>query len=224
MAIPTDSVRRFRLRGVNAYLVSDGSETVLVDAGTPWDRDRLLRGLARSDLDPGAIDRVLVTHFDLDHVGSLASLSLRDDVPIHLAEPDASHLTGASKPSLTSLKGAAQRALASFVERPTNPVEVVRDGDELGGFVAYRTPGHTPGHTAFVHEDHGVAFVGDMVRESNGSLGLLPGFIATDAAENRRSVRAFAARCPPVDVVAVGHGEPVTEYGYGALKRLADKL
>ncbi|WP_424008480.1 MBL fold metallo-hydrolase [Haloferax denitrificans] len=224
MTIPTDSVRRFRLRGVNAYLVSGGSETVLVDAGTPWDRDRLLRGLARSDLDPGAIDRVLVTHFDLDHVGTLASLSLRDDVPIHLAEPDASHLTGASKPSLTSLKGVAQRALASFVERPTNPVEVVRDGDELGGFVAYRTPGHTPGHTAFVHEGHGVAFVGDMVRESNGRLGLLPGFIATDAAENRRSVREFAARCPPVDVVAMGHGEPVTEYGFGALKRLADKL
>ncbi|ELY27575.1 metallo-beta-lactamase superfamily protein [Haloferax volcanii DS2] len=167
---------------------------------------------------------MLVTHFDLDHVGTLASLSLRDDVPIHLAEPDASHLTGASKPSPRSLKGVAQRALAAFVERPTNPVDVVRDGDELGGFVAYRTPGHTPGHTAFVHEDHGVGFVGDQVRESNGSLGLLPGFIATDAAENRRSVRAFAARCPPVDVVAVGHGEPVTEYGYGALKRLADKL
>ncbi|KAB1194747.1 MBL fold metallo-hydrolase [Haloferax sp. MBLA0076] len=224
-------VRRFRLGGANAYLVvdsassrEDGDEVVLVDAGMPWDRRRLLGGLADAGLDAGDIDRVLLTHYDLDHVGTLATLGLRDDVPIHVAEPDASHLTGQSKPPLRSHKGAFQRLTAPFFDRPTNPVEVVEDGDEVGGFVAYRTPGHTPGHTAFVHGRLGVAFVGDMVRASGEKLAPMPWVVAADATENRRSIREFAARCPPVDVVAMGHGDPVLEHGYGALKRLADRV
>ncbi|KAB1188898.1 MULTISPECIES: MBL fold metallo-hydrolase [Haloferax] len=219
-----DSVRRFRLRGANAYLVVDGDSTVLVDAGTPWDRGRLLAGLADSGLDAGDVDRVLLTHYDLDHVGTLATLGLREDVPIHVAAPDASYLTGQSKPPLRSHKGALQRLSAPLLDRPTNPVEVVSDGDEIGGFTAYRTPGHTPGHTAFVHRRHGVAFVGDMMRERDGKLAPMPWVVAADAAENRRSIREFVARCPPVDVVAMGHGDPIREYGYGSLKRLADRV
>lgn len=46
-------------------------------------------------------------HFDLDHAGTLASLSLHDDAPTHLVEPDVSYLTDASKPLLRSLKGIA---------------------------------------------------------------------------------------------------------------------
>ncbi|AFK18753.1 MBL fold metallo-hydrolase [Haloferax mediterranei ATCC 33500] len=224
MSALRDSVRRFRLRGVNAYLVSDDGDVVLVDAGTPWDRDRMLRGLVDAGLTAGDIDRVLVTHYDLDHVGTLAALGLRSDVPIHIAEPDASYVTGQSKPPIRSHKGLLQRLFSPLLERPTNPVEVVNDGDELGGFVAYRTPGHTPGHTAYVHEQHGVAFVGDMARESDGKLAPTPWVMTANRAENRRSIREFADRCPAVDVIATGHGDPILQYGYGALKRLADRV
>ncbi|WP_416839225.1 MBL fold metallo-hydrolase [Haloferax sp. DFSO52] len=236
-------VRRFRLLVANAYLVfdpdvrhregprnqsessrvGDNAEVVLVDAGMPWDRDKLLTGLAASGLDARDVDRVLLTHYDMDHVGTLATLGLREDVPIHAAEPDASYLSGRSKPPLLSHKGAAQRLSTPLLDRPTNPIDVVHDGDRIGGFVAYKTPGHTPGHTAYVHDELGVAFVGDMVRESDGRLVPAPWILTDDTDQNRQSIRAFVARCPPVDVVAMGHGDPILEYGYGALKRVADR-
>ena len=224
MSISGARVRRFRLRVANAYLVRRGGETVLVDAGLPWDRDRLLSGLADAGLDAGDVDRVLLTHYDFDHVGTLGTLGLREDVTIHAAEPDASYLTGQSKPPLLSHKGTAQRLVAPFLDRPTNPVEVVDDGDEIAGFVAYHTPGHTPGHTAFVDERLGVAFVGDMLQERGGRLEPSPWPITGDTDRNRQSIRDFAARCPPVDVVAMGHGDPIVEYGYGALRRVADRV
>ncbi|KAB1196746.1 MULTISPECIES: MBL fold metallo-hydrolase [Haloferax] len=243
MSIAGGRVRRFRLRAANAYLVSDPSrpqdddstirpgrgrgsddEFVLVDAGLPWDRGRLLRGLADVGLDAGDVDRVLLTHYDVDHVGTLATLGLRADVPIHVGEPDASYLTHRSNPPILSHKGAAQLLAAPLLTPPTNPVEVVDDGDRIGGFVAYGTPGHTPGHTAYVHERLGVAFVGDMVRETDGRLEPAPWVLNADSDQNRRSIREFAARCPPVDVVAMGHGDPIVEYGYGSLKRVADRV
>ncbi|WP_411968245.1 MBL fold metallo-hydrolase [Haloferax sp. YSSS75] len=224
MSIAGGHVRRVRLRVANAYLVTRGDETVLVDAGTPWDRDRLLGSIADAGYDAGDIDRVLLTHYDFDHVGTLATLGLRTDATIHAAEPDASYLTGESNPPLRSHKGAAQRLAAPFLDRPTNPVERVDDGDEVAGFVAYHTPGHTPGHTAYVDERLGVAFVGDMVQERGGRLVPAPWVITGDTDRNRLSIREFAARCPPVDVVAMGHGDPIVENGYGALKRVADRV
>ncbi|ELZ84314.1 metallo-beta-lactamase superfamily protein [Haloferax larsenii JCM 13917] len=218
------SVHRFRLRGVNAYLVEDGDELVLIDAGTPWDRDRIFRGLAVAGVDPSNIDSVLLTHYDPDHVGTLGALGLRDSVRIHAAEPDASYVTGDAKPSFGTRKGAFHRLVGPFLRRPTNPVEPIDDGDEIGGFVAYRTPGHTAGHTAFVHEGLGVAFVGDMVRESGGKLVPSPWLLTADTDANRASIRDFAERCPPVDVVAMGHGTPIEEHGLGALKRVADRV
>ncbi|WP_396613134.1 MBL fold metallo-hydrolase [Haloferax sp. S1W] len=224
MSALRDRVYRFRLRGVNAYLVEDGADLVLVDAGTPWDRGRIVRGLAAAGFDASDVDRVLLTHYDLDHVGTLASLGLRESVPIHAAEPDASYLTGDANPPLTTHKGAFHRLAGVFLTPPTNPVESIEDGDESGGFVAYRTPGHTPGHTAFVHEELRTAFVGDMARESGGRLRPSPWHLTADTSANRASIRDFADRCPPVDVVAMGHGDPIEEYGYGALKRLADRV
>lgn len=219
-----DGVHRVQLRGVNAYLVRDDDGLTLVDAGTPWDRSQLHSHLSDAGFTAAEIDRVLVTHYDIDHVGTLSSLGLRESVPIYIAEPDASYLAGRAKPPVLSRKGALQRLGTRLVSPPTQPIETVDDGDRIGSFVAYRTPGHTMGHTAFVHEDLGAAFVGDLVRERDGDLVTLPWVMAADTNVNNRSIRNFVSRCPPVDVIAVGHGEPLDAYGYGALQRLADTV
>lgn len=63
-------VYRLDLGRVNAYLVDDG-ETTLIDAGTPNAVDDLRAELDEAGYDDDDIDRVLITHFDLDHVGTL---------------------------------------------------------------------------------------------------------------------------------------------------------
>ncbi len=211
-------VWRLELTGVNAYLVDDGALT-LVDAGTPWDGRAVKRQIAATGRDYRDVDRVLVTHYDPDHVGGLASLGL--DVPHYTADPDAGYLDGTARPPLSGRKGVFHRAAASLLDRPDAPVRRVRDGSEVGGFRAFATPGHTPGHTAYVHAELGVAFLGDLVRGRGDSLEL-PGWLPTgDPAQNRESVAALSARAPPFEVAAPGHGDPVTAGGAAALADLA---
>jgi glyoxylase-like metal-dependent hydrolase (beta-lactamase superfamily II) len=218
------AVRRLELRGVNAYLVDDEGSLTLVDAGTPWDTARVRRMLDRAGLAASDVDRVLLTHYDLDHVGTLASLDLRSDVPVYAADPDASYLERTSTPPLSNHKGVLQRLLGRLVTAPPNEIRRVADGEEVGGFTAYRTPGHTPGHVAYHHAGHETALLGDLVRESGGALEASPSVICYDGAENAESVRAFADRVPAFEVACVGHGDPLRSDGYGALRRLADRL
>lgn len=218
---PPDRVWRLELGGVNAYLVDDGDHGLtLVDAGTPWDSSRIrdhLRAVGHSVED---VERVLVTHFDLDHVGTLSSLDC--DPTVYIADPDADYLSGDRSPPLSNHKGVFQRLGQEYLTLPDLDVERVVDGDRIGGFTAVHTPGHTPGHTTFLHEEYGVAFVGDLVRGRNGELQRSPPIRSYDPDEADASIRSLIGRLPPVEIVAMGHGEPYHGDGVDALRRLAE--
>lgn len=202
----------------NVYLVDDG-ELTLVDGGTPGDTKRIrdaIRALGHAVAD---VDRVLLTHYDYDHVGSLASLGL--SAPVYAGEPDAAYLVGSETPPLASRKGLFQRAARRAVDHPDLYAYPVADGDRIGGFTAYHTPGHTAGHTVYFHEGLGVAFLGDCVRAKDGTLHLMPAILSADAGRNAESVRALAERLPSFDVGAPGHGEPVTAGASAILTRIA---
>lgn len=205
----------------NVYLVAD-DELTLIDAGTPGDTKSIRDGIRALGLAVADIDRVLLTHYDYDHVGALASLGL--DAPIHVGNPDARYLTGAQRPSLVDKKGLFQRLAGCFLSLPDLPVYPVVDGERLGGFTAYHAPGHTPGHTAYLHEEYGIAFLGDCVRETDGELRPTPTILCADADENRESILDLAERMPAFAVAAPGHGDPITAEGDTALQRLATEL
>nr|WP_256392291.1 MBL fold metallo-hydrolase [Natronoarchaeum rubrum] len=212
-------VWQFDLGMVNAYLIDDG-EVTLVDAGTPRSADDIRSRMAEIGYEPADIDRVLITHYDLDHVGGIAGLDL--DAPIYAREPDASHFEGSASPSPTNRKGLFQRVVGVWVTRPDEPVRRVEDS--IGGFDAYATPGHTAGHTAFVHEELRTALVGDLVTGDDGALSTPPLPMTKDPSRNAESIRELAARELDVDVVAMGHGDPVVEDGAAALADLARRV
>jgi glyoxylase-like metal-dependent hydrolase (beta-lactamase superfamily II) len=221
MALTPDHAWRLELGGVNAYLVDDGDLT-LIDAGMPWHTDAVRQYLADGGYDPRNVDRVLLTHFDLDHVGTLADLGL--DCEVYARQPDAGMLAGTVSPPATNHKGLLQRVTLPLVTRPDLPITPIKDGEEVAGFRAYATPGHTPGHTVFVHDAFGVAFVGDLVRESGGELAPSPWAICYDVAENRESIHDVADRIADCEVVAMGHGDPVRTGGGEQFGALADTL
>jgi len=218
-----DGVWRFGLRGVSAYLVFDDVPT-LVDAGTPWDEDAIRDGLDDAGVEASEIGRVLLTHYDLDHVGTLAALAPDLDAPVYAYGFDAQLLRGARSPPLRNHKGLIQRLGGLVTDLPDLDVGGVRDGGEVGSFTAYHTPGHTPGHVAYVSEELGVALLGDLVSESDGELNESGWIISYDTAEVAASVRSLAERAPAFDVACVGHGDPLTSDGDGALRRLAATL
>ncbi len=211
------------LGSVNAFLVDDDVLT-LIDAGTPRDVTAIEDGIAEAGSDPGDVERVLVTHYDVDHVGAISDLAAESDATVYASDPDAALLTGDRSPSLFSRKGFVQRVTAPFVDRPDVPVERVADGDEVGSFTVYETPGHTAGHVAYISESLGMGFVGDLVVEDDGRLSPSPWYLCENHAAVADSVRDLAERAPPFEVLAMGHGHPLNADGHDAVVRLADTL
>lgn len=205
----------------NAYVVDDG-EVTLVDAGFPLNARRLRDELAEVGIAIADIDRVLLTHYDLDHVGGLSRLVPELTGPAYLGEPDLSLARGTWDPPWFHHKGLFHRGLRRVYRLPA-AVEFrsTYHGDSIGGFTAYHTPGHNPGHTVYVHEGLGVALLGDLVWSKPHGLVTPIWFDSYDLATMHESIRAFAQRAPPFEVAAVGHGRPLRSSGREAVRDLA---
>ncbi|WP_340098050.1 MBL fold metallo-hydrolase [Salinibaculum salinum] len=220
-----DGVWWFDLQGVNAYLVEDGGAVTLVDTGMPWHAGELRAGIERVVGSLAAVDRVLITHFDFDHVGGLNSL-IDDglDAPIVIGVDDEPYLARRERPTWNNRKGLFQRVTDLMRDPPALPIEPVADGDTVDGFDVYHTPGHTPGHTAFVNESLSLALVGDLVRERDGEFDVPPWFLNYDQDQAEASLRSYVGRAPAVDIVCQGHGTPFVEHGSDRLSAVAGAL
>jgi glyoxylase-like metal-dependent hydrolase (beta-lactamase superfamily II) len=210
------------LGSVNAYLADDRGDLVLVDAGTPRSGRAIADGIRETGHRVAEVDRVLVTHYDVDHLGALSKLGL--DAPVYVGRADAEVLAGHRKPTVRNHKGLIQRVADAFVSAPDAPIRPVEDGDEIGSFTAYHTPGHSPGHVVYVAETTSVAFLGDLVREEDGKLEASPWTISYDTDEVKRSIRRLAYEVPDFEMAAMGHGTPIMRNGGERLRELADRL
>jgi len=220
---------------VNAYLLDeaatpapasagrpDDGPVTLVDAG-PWYRGHALEDeLAAAGYDPADVDRVVLTHYDLGHAGGLDRVGL--DCPVYMGRADVALMRGERDPPLFHHKGIYHRLARRFLPVPDRyDLRPVTDGDRLGRTRAFHTPGHTPGHVAYVH-DSGVAFLGDLLQESDGSYSTPFWTDSYDMRQLRESVRRFARRTPDFEVACVGHGVPFVERGAARMRAFAAEL
>lgn len=215
-------VWQFDLRGVNAYLVEDDVLT-LVDVGTPFDKETLRAEISKTGHAIGDIERVLLTHYDFDHVGALAALEPQLTAPVYVGEFDGKLLTGETSPPVTNHKGVLQRVLGFFLNTPSLAVKTVEDGERIGSFTVYHTPGHSPGHVSYVSDQLGVGLLGDLVTESGGELSPSSWLMSYDSAQVKDSIRSLASRAPAFNVACMGHGRPLSSGGSEALQRVASR-
>jgi len=207
--------------GATAYLVEDDDLT-LVDAGLPLNAPRIRGEIADAGHAIEEIDRVLITHYDLDHLGGLARLVPELAAPVYMGRVDLDLLRGGMDPPVLHHKGLFHRALRVLYSPPASlTYRAVVNGERVGGFEAFHTPGHNPGHTVYVHGESGAAFLGDLVWGEPDGLTIPVWLDSYDVAEIKESVRWFAAESPPFEIACVAHGEPVVENGYEALQALA---
>ncbi len=181
----------------NTYCLVDdsGAEAVLID---PGDNDPRIAGMVEES---GATLRAIwLTHGHLDHIGGIAAIRRRWDVPIHLHPADA-YLYG------EGAERAAQMYAVPF-EAPPPPDVALAGGDRLSlgslTFEVWHVPGHAPGHVLFLAP--GIAMGGDLLFA--GSIGRtdLP---LSDPAAMRASLERVAS-LPPATVVHPGHGPATT--------------
>ena len=132
----------------------------VVDPG--GDVDDILAAIAAHGL---AVERILLTHGHIDHVGGTAALAARLGVPVE-GPQDGDAFWMDQLPEQCRMFGfPATPALA--------PDRWLQDGDTVavGGLAldVIHTPGHTPGHVCFIHRPSRLAIVGDVLFA--GSIG-----------------------------------------------------
>ena len=183
--------------GSNGYAILDGDRVAIVDPGLASGRGALLRELREAGLLARVTD-VLVTHSDPDHVGAAPAVQAATGARVWMGRADAEVLEGARRPA-TRFRRLLARRPAPF----PGGLELLAGGEEpFPGVTALGTPGHTPGHMAFLFGD--VVFAGDAVRGSDRGLRLMPRFLTSDQDQAKASLELIAGAgrrwlCP-------GHG------------------
>jgi glyoxylase-like metal-dependent hydrolase (beta-lactamase superfamily II) len=128
----------------NSYLAIDEPTTraVLIDPGD--EADVLIAMVEESK---AVLEAIWLTHGHLDHIGGIAGVRRRWNVPVYLHVAD-----------LPLYIRADQQAAMYGVpfEQPEEPDYFIADGDTLrvgsAEFSVIHTPGHAPGHVVLLHE------------------------------------------------------------------------
>ncbi len=192
---------------INVYLVGD----VLVDAGTPSAKRRILRELEGRD-----VRTHLVTHAHPDHFGSSHAVCEALGIPLWTGADDADDIENATPPlPRTRIGSVLQKAKPP----PGHPVDRrLREDDDVGhGFTVLETPGHTLGHIVLWREADRALILGDVffnLRKPSEPWG----FLTVDPALNRASMRRLAELRPALTLF--GHGPPLRDPA--ALARAAE--
>ncbi len=163
-------------RGHNFYVLRDGAEVTIIDAGCSREWSKLEQGLASIGLTPAAIRGIVATHSHADHFGFAKQAGDSGvSVAVHEAEETRALGTysGRFAASASDLPIFNWNALRTFVPMilagvmkldHVDTVNTFTDGESLdlpGAPVAVHTPGHTEGHTMFHCRDRGLLFTGD---------------------------------------------------------------
>jgi glyoxylase-like metal-dependent hydrolase (beta-lactamase superfamily II) len=134
---------------------------LIVDPGPASCVDTLLDRLG--PVEPRAL---LLTHVHLDHAGAAGVLCRRyPDLTVYVHERGARHLVDPTKlvESAGRVWGDDMWELWGEVAPvPEERLRVLEGGETVEGFRVAYTPGHASHHVAYLHDDSGDAYVGDV--------------------------------------------------------------
>ncbi|HZI91099.1 MAG TPA: MBL fold metallo-hydrolase [Thermoleophilaceae bacterium] len=196
-----------RMGIVNCYLVSEPDGLTLVDTGLPGSKKGLLEAAGATG---APIVRIALTHAHGDHVGSLDKLAAAlPDAEVSIGARDARLMAGDRQLD----PGEPQAKLrGSYPKVKTRPTRVLEPGDRVGSLEVVASPGHTPGHVAYLDTRDRTLIVGDAFQTKGGMavagvvrpLFPFPAIATWHRPTALESARALRALDP--SRLAVGHG------------------
>ena len=213
----------------NAYvLADDAGRLTVVDTGTQRSGPRLVRSIRLLGFAPTAVDHIVLTHWHADHTGSAARFANSSAEPaVSVGTADLAAVQG--RDPRPQARAADASRTARLLGRWTAPGPAVAqaqpldDGQRLptaGGAVVVATPGHTPGHISLHLPHRGVLLAGDAVM----NVGRLSRGLAAFRSARSQEPATLQRLCRlEFDVLAVGHGPPITTGARDRLRRLAQR-
>jgi glyoxylase-like metal-dependent hydrolase (beta-lactamase superfamily II) len=199
-----------RLGCVNCFLVQEDDGLTLVDTNLSGSTKLILDAAKQLR---GPIQRILLTHSHVDHIGSLDRL--------FAALPHAAVLIGARESRLLKRDLSVDpdephaKPRGMFPGAKTQPTELLKEGDHVCHLRVIETRGHTPGHLAFLDERDGTLLAGDALLgyARLRVVGDAPWYfaLANMATWHAHTALESAHKLMMLDLdgVAMGHGTPI---------------
>jgi glyoxylase-like metal-dependent hydrolase (beta-lactamase superfamily II) len=200
---------------VNCFLVREDDGFTLVDTMLPKSERGILEA-AQSLAAP--IVRIALTHAHQDHVGSVDALKAAlPDAEVLITPRDARFLAGDR--TLEPDEAVNGKPRGSWMTLETEPTRLIGPGERVGSLEVISSPGHTPGHVAFLDTRDRTLIAGDswvtlggvsIPSRANPRFPLV--WLGTgNRPQTLESAKALRALDP--SRLAVGHGKVVESPG-----------
>ncbi len=217
-----------------AFLWDSRGGATLVDTGIPGSLEQIDEKVRSLGLRMTDIRRVLITHQDVDHIGSASAVAGISGAEVYAHEADVPYIQGEKRLLKMDVsrfeerikllpREQQERVRAVLASPPRVHVDhVLKGGEELpihGGVTVIPTPGHTPGHVCYFVKSCGALIAGDamVVRD-----GILEGPSATATPDMPRAIASLSSLLAlPVTGVLCYHGGYVTADVAARLRTLA---
>ncbi|MEW6421977.1 MAG: MBL fold metallo-hydrolase [Deinococcota bacterium] len=214
-----------------SFLLDERTGVTLIDTGLPHQEERIIAALKTAGLALTDLRRIILTHADIDHVGSAAALVRASGAAVLAHELEAPYIEGAlPDPTLRRTPAAIldrmppkQRAFLTCGFEKVRVDRRLHGGERLdlaGGLRVIHTPGHAPGHISLYLEQDRALIAADALHRYAGRLrpfALMPESMPEAAA----SVAKLAELGP--EVLVPYHGGVVADRALGCLRRVAEE-
>ncbi|EMY5508053.1 MBL fold metallo-hydrolase [Bacillus wiedmannii] len=199
---------------IHPILLWDDEMAVLIDTGFPGQFEDIQVEMERVGIPVDKLNVLILTHQDIDHIGSLPDLLKNgvSDIKVYAHELDKPYIEG----ELPLLKD-------GNVENPPKGKvsNTVIDGQELpycGGIQILHTPGHTPGHISLYLKQSKTLIAGDSMYSVNGKLGGIHAPTTLNVKEAQQSLKKYLNL--EIETVVCYHGGLCKENIYEQIQKL----
>ncbi|WP_018462367.1 MBL fold metallo-hydrolase [Segatella paludivivens] len=208
-----------KIRGANSYLyISDDNDVSIIDTGMPGNAEKILSQILKIGISIEKIKYIILTHSDIDHMGSVADLKNITGAKVAIHENEAPYLLGEKNKKRKGIIGLIFGILFKFIKTQNiAPDIILKEGDFIGGLRVVSSPGHTVGSISLYNAGT-VLFSGDAIitdRHSN-----IKGFNTIATADLFEAAKTISKiKHLEFEVLLPGHGKPVLEKASDKLKK-----
>jgi glyoxylase-like metal-dependent hydrolase (beta-lactamase superfamily II) len=199
---------------VNGFMLrDDDGQVTLIDMGVASSGKKVIAALRSVGSDPSDVTRLMLTHCHPDHAGGAAYVAKETGRPVDVHADDAEYVRSGTQPPHDP-NIALARLFRRFPDPKLTPVTVgeeLADGQVVpfaGGIRVIHTPGHSPGHASYLHEESGTLITGDAIFNVLGRRWPMK-FLCTDFAMTKETAHKLGE--VEYAVAAFTHGPEITE-------------
>jgi glyoxylase-like metal-dependent hydrolase (beta-lactamase superfamily II) len=216
-------------------ILEDENEMILIDCGYPNFLNLIEEVAIYNEINIKNLSKIIITHHDFDHMGSLAEFKKKyPNIQILASKEDEAYINGSKKslrlqqaesiydslPEVEKEKAEGFHKILESVESCNVDIGL-NDGDRFdfcGGIEIISTPGHMPGHISIYHKESKSLIVGDALVVEDGELVIALPQYTLDMNEARNSVKKFLNY--DIDRIICYHGGIYTKDITETLKKI----